>query len=58
MTYYPANKRYEAKALRKMTIAFNRNTESDLLEWIESQENKAGYIKQLIREDMERQQKH
>lgn len=57
MTYYPANKRYEAKALRKMMIAFNRNTEPDLLEWIESQENKAGYIKRLIREDMERQQK-
>ncbi|MEY8561629.1 hypothetical protein AALA21_01020 [Eggerthellaceae bacterium 3-80] len=54
MTYYHANKRYEAKALRKMMIAFNRNTEPDLLEWIESQENKAGYIKRLIREDMER----
>lgn len=57
MTYYPANKRYAQKALRQFKIDINRNTEPDLLEWIESQENKAGYIKRLIREDMERQQK-
>ncbi len=57
MTYYSANKRYAQKALRQFKIDINRNTEPDLLEWIESQENKAGYIKRLIREDMERQQK-
>ena len=26
----------------------------DILEWLDSQPNKAGYIKRLIREDMER----
>lgn len=57
MTYYPANKRYEKNALRKVMIAFNRNTEPDLVEWIENTDNKAGYIKRLIREDMERNQK-
>lgn len=57
MTYYPANKRYAKKALRQLKIDINRNTEPDLLEWIESQENKAGYIKRLIREDMERNRK-
>ena len=57
MPYYPSNKRYEKNALRKVMIAFNRNTEPDLVEWIEATDNKAGYIKRLIREDMERSEK-
>ena len=57
MSYYPANKRYEKSTIRKVLVAFNRNTEPDLLEWIESIENKSGYIKRLIREDMERNKK-
>ena len=57
MPYYPANKRYEKSTIRKVPVAFNRNTEPDLLEWIESIENKSGYIKRLIREDMERNKK-
>lgn len=35
-----------------MTIAFMKSTEQDLLDYLETIPNKAGYIKQLIREDM------
>ncbi|MCI2241506.1 hypothetical protein [Adlercreutzia faecimuris] len=48
-----AQSRYEKKALRKVMVAFNRNTEPDLLEFIEGKENMAGYLKSLVRADME-----
>lgn len=54
MVYYPANKRYEHKALVRVSVAFNRNTEPELVERIEQQESKAGYLKRLVREDVKR----
>lgn len=38
-----------------MTIAFMKSTEQDLLDYLETVPNKAGYIKQLIREDMKKE---
>lgn len=58
MTYYPANKRYEAANIVKVTIGFNRKTEPELLARIQSKgesEGRAGYVKRLIREDMRRE---
>lgn len=52
-----AMRRYELKAIRKVMIGFNRNTEPELTSWIESKANKQGYIKQLVRDDMERSKK-
>ena len=43
---------YEKENLRQIRLKINRKTEPELLEWIEKQENIQGYIKQLIREDM------
>ena len=57
MAMYPTQKRYIKKAMRPVMVSFNRNTEPELVEWIEQQENKQGYIKRLVREDMERQKK-
>ena len=37
----------------KLYIQFNSNTEADLIQWLEGRQ-KATYIKQLIREDMNR----
>lgn len=54
---YPSKQRYDKKTLLKVSIAFNRNTEPELIKLIESKENKAGYIKQLVREDYKKQQK-
>ena len=57
MAMYPTQKRYIKKVMRPVMVSFNRNTEPELVEWIEQQENKQGYIKQLIRRDMEEQNK-
>ena len=51
-TEYMAN--YEKENLRQIRLKINRKTEPDLLAWIEKQDNIQGYIKELIRKDMER----
>ena len=48
---------YEKENIRQIRLKINRKTEPELLEWMEKQENIQGYIKQLIREDMENQPK-
>ena len=47
---------YEKENIRQIRLKVNRKTEPELLEWIEKQKNIQGYIKQLIREDMKRQE--
>ena len=44
---------YEKENLRQIRLKINRKTEPDLLAWIEKQDNIQGYIKELIRKDME-----
>lgn len=52
---YAAQKKYHANNRQTMTIAFMKSTEQDLLDYLETVPNKAGYIKQLIREDMKKE---
>lgn len=46
--------RYAAKAIRRYAININRNTDADILEHLEKLDNVQGYIKALIRSDLER----
>ena len=50
-TEYMAN--YEKENLRQIRLKINRKTEPDLLAWVEKKGNVQGYIKELIRKDME-----
>lgn len=45
--------RYDAKNTVKFTVKLNRRTDRDLIERMESVSNKNGYIKELIRKDIE-----
>lgn len=45
--------KYEKENLRQIRLKINRKTEPELLAWIEEQENIQGYIKGLIKKDME-----
>ncbi|WP_130812983.1 hypothetical protein [Olsenella sp. Marseille-P4559] len=47
-----ASERYRKESVRQLTTRFYP-TEADLWEWLSAQPNKQGYIKRLIREDME-----
>ena len=49
-----AQKRYKAKNTVRVCIDFNRATEQLLIDKIDEQENKSGYIKGLIRDDIEK----
>lgn len=50
---YAANKKYNKEKVKRYVVNCMINTEQDLIAHLEKQENKAGYIKKLIREDME-----
>ncbi len=52
--YYPANNKYQRENLLRVTVPFNRKHEPELVEKMEEQENKAGYLKRLVKEDIER----
>lgn len=47
-----AIKRYNYKNIVQISLALNRKTDADILAWLEQKENKQGYIKQLIRNDL------
>lgn len=55
MTYFPANRRYEQKNILQVKIGLNRSTEPELVERVCREENRARYIKSLIRADVERE---
>lgn len=48
-----ASMRYDEKNTVKFTVKLNRRTDRDLIERMESVSNKNGYIKELIRKDIE-----
>lgn len=54
-TNYEAQKKYKEKNTTRTTITLFYNTESDIIEKLESVENKSGYIKNLIRQDIAKQ---
>lgn len=47
-----ANERYRKESVRQVTVRFYP-TEADIWEWLRSQPNRSGYVKELIRRDME-----
>jgi len=47
-------KRYRKDNVKPVGFNLNKNTDADLIEWLEQQPNRAAYLKRLIREDMER----
>ena len=55
MTYYPSSAKYEREKLLRVMTKFHRVKEADLVEKMEQQENKSGYLKRLVREDIQRE---
>lgn len=50
--------RYNKEKTITMNIRFMKNTEQALIDHLAAQPNKAGYIKQLIRADMQKEDHH
>lgn len=51
MTY---NDKYQKENIRNVRFKLNRQTDAALIEWIDQQENINGYLKELVKEDIER----
>jgi hypothetical protein len=49
-----ANLKYKRKNIKQMKLDLNRNTDSDIIDFLDQCENKQGYIKRLIRKDMKK----
>lgn len=49
-----AQAKYDAKNTRQLHLKLNRRTDWDVLEKLDSVPNKQGYIKELIRADLNR----
>ena len=48
------NQQYIKDNIRQIRLTLNQKTEQDLIDWMESKANKQGYLKDLIRADMEK----
>ncbi len=48
--------RYRKKTIAHIGFDLNRNTDPDLVEWMQHIGNRAAYLKRLIRKDMEENQ--
>lgn len=48
------NMDYDRKNTKLVGMKLNRNTDADILNFLEKQENIQGYLKRLIREDIEK----
>lgn len=49
-----AQKKYDAENTRQVHLKLNKRTDSDVLGRLDAVPSKQGYIKRLIREDLER----
>ena len=49
-----AKSKYDAKTAIYKSLKLNRNTDADIIAYLEKQPNFQGYLKQLIRDDMKR----
>lgn len=45
--------KYDKANTRQITFKFNLKTDADILERLDSVDNRQGYVKELIRNDME-----
>lgn len=54
MSKYPSQDKYDRANTTRFYIKLNNRTDADIIEQLRSVENVQGYIKSLIREDIEK----
>ncbi len=53
---YLAHDRYDKENTKPVKFKFNKKTDADIIAKLQSEPNKQGYVKRLIREDIARNQ--
>ena len=51
-----ANAKQDKRNTRRISLKLNKNTDAYILKHLDESDNKQGYIKRLIKEDMSRSQ--
>ena len=51
---YRAHQKYKKEKCRRIQIELVKNRDADMLAWLDAQPSKQGYLKDLIRADMEK----
>lgn len=51
-----AQLKYQKESVKQVKFTLNKNTDEDIIEFLDSIENKNGLIKELIRDEMKRRQ--
>lgn len=54
-TGYAANNKYNKEKTKTYAFRCSLNSDEDIIEWLNRRENKAGYIKRLIRDDIQKE---
>lgn len=49
-----SQKRYELKTIRQYKFSLNKNTDTDMINWLETVPNFRSLVKRLLTEEMER----
>lgn len=49
---YKAQNKYDKANTVRISLKLNKNTDADVLQWLDEQESKQGAIKELIRADI------
>lgn len=52
-----ARNKYNKKMIRNLTVSLNRKTDDDIIVFLENKENIGGYIKSLVRKDIDKAKK-
>lgn len=52
-----ADRNYRSNKTKSFSMTLFPSTEADIIDKLESVENKAGYVKQLIRDDIKKKEK-
>lgn len=50
---YGPQKKYGAQAIRRFRLDLNRNTDREMIAYLEGMDNVQGYLKSIIKRDME-----
>lgn len=56
-TAYAYQTEWDRKNIRRVSLKINKNSESDMIDWLDRKPNKQAYIKSLIKADMSKSKK-
>ena len=51
---YRASEKYRKNNIRRIVVSLNRNTDQDIIDFLDTKDNIQGYIKEVLRSEIKR----